>query len=107
VTAPQQTQARHRAATASAPSATTVFALRAVPVLGWAYVILGIVRPFRSRLAKLAFWIDLALSVGAHLAQIPAARRVAAEHGIGPGRAAAMTMLLGATWWKTLGEADR
>ncbi|MFE7722459.1 hypothetical protein ACFU44_25840 [Nocardia rhizosphaerihabitans] len=105
--APQQSQARHRAATASAPSRGTVLALRTIPVLGWAFVILGMVRPFRSRLLKIAFWIDLALSVGAHLAQIPAARRVAAERGIGPGRAAAMTMLFGATWWKTLGEADR
>ncbi|WP_280342099.1 hypothetical protein [Nocardia neocaledoniensis] len=104
VDAPRQEQPRHRA---PAPSRGTVLALRSIPVFGWAFLLLGLVRPFRSRLLRVAFWIDVVLSVGVHAAQIPAARRVAAERGIAPGRAAVMTMLLGATWWKTLGEESR
>ncbi|GEM30754.1 hypothetical protein NN3_17610 [Nocardia neocaledoniensis NBRC 108232] len=102
--APRQEQARHRA---PSPSRGTVLALRSIPVFGWAFLLLGVVRPFRSRLLRVAFWIDVVLSVGVHAAQIPAARRVAAERGIAPGRAAVMTMLFGATWWKTLGEEPR
>ncbi|MGC4990330.1 hypothetical protein [Nocardia salmonicida] len=100
---------RHRAPTAAAsgPSREAVLALRSIPVLGWAFLIVGLLRPFRSRLLRVAFWIDVVLSVGVHAAQIPAARKVAAERGISSGRAAAMTMLFGATWWKTLGEGER
>ncbi|MFC4125380.1 hypothetical protein [Nocardia rhizosphaerae] len=103
---PRHGQARHRAEPQGAPSRTTVLALRSIPVFGWAFLLLGVLRPFRSRLLKVAFWIDVVLSVGVHAAQIPAARRVAAERGIAPGRAAVMTMLFGATWWKTLGDHD-
>ncbi|MEU4599408.1 hypothetical protein [Nocardia sp. NPDC023988] len=95
---------RHRAEPPRAPSREAVLALRAIPVFGWLFLILGVVRPFRAKLLRVAFWIDVVLSVGVHAAQIPAARRVAAERGIPASRAALMTMLLGATWWKTLGE---
>ncbi|MFD3746196.1 hypothetical protein [Nocardia sp. NPDC058633] len=100
---------RHRAVPdpASGPSRKTVLALRSIPIAGWVFLIVGVVRPFRGRLLRIAFWIDVVASVGVHAAQIPAARKVAAERGISAGRAAAMTMLFGATWWKTLGEGDR
>ncbi|MFE3541801.1 hypothetical protein ACFXK0_02380 [Nocardia sp. NPDC059177] len=93
--------ARHRA---QAPDRTLVLALRSIPILGWLFLLLGVVRPFRSRLLRVAFWIDAVLSIVVHAAQIPTARKVAAERGITPGRAAVMTMVFGATWWKTLGE---
>ncbi|MFD4352257.1 hypothetical protein ACFWPX_06840 [Nocardia sp. NPDC058518] len=102
---------RHRASaadtTAGVPSRGTVLALRSIPVVGWVFLIVGVVRPFRAKWLRVAFWIDVVLSVGVHAAQIPAARKVAAERGISGRRAAVMTMLLGATWWKTLGEAQR
>ncbi|MEU3012490.1 hypothetical protein [Nocardia asteroides] len=102
VEAPRNGRARHRAP--GVPSSSAVLALRAIPVLGWAFLALGVVRPFRSRLGRIAFWIDAVLSIGVHAAQIPVARREAARRGIPAGRAAAMTMLFGATWWKTLGD---
>ncbi|MGW6425650.1 hypothetical protein ACWF82_23515 [Nocardia sp. NPDC055053] len=98
---------RHRASSSGTPSSRAVLALRSIPVFGWAFLVLGVIRPFRSPLLKAAFWIDVVLSVGVHAAQIPAARRVATERGISARRAAVMTMLFGATWWKTLGEASR
>ncbi|MFE1595932.1 hypothetical protein [Nocardia sp. NPDC058705] len=100
---------RHRASDtpAGVPSRATVLALRSIPVIGWVFLIVGVVRPFRARWLRVAFWIDVVLSVGVHAAQIPAARKVAAERGISGRRAAVMTMLFGATWWKTLGEGNR
>ncbi|WP_446226014.1 hypothetical protein ACTWPB_13665 [Nocardia sp. IBHARD005] len=89
------------------PSRATVLALRSIPVVGWVFLIVGVVRPLRARWLRVAFWIDVVLSVGVHAAQIPAARKVAADRGISARRAAVMTMLLGATWWKTLGEGER
>lgn len=107
---PTPRHGRHRAASgpaAGVPSQATVLALRSIPVIGWVFLIIGMVRPFRARWLRVAFWIDVMLSVGAHAAQIPAARKIAAERGISGRRAAVMTMLLGATWWKTLGEAGQ
>jgi uncharacterized protein YhhL (DUF1145 family) len=101
---------RHRAsadASAGVPSPATVLALRSIPVIGWIFLIVGVVRPFRARWLRVAFWIDVVLSVGVHAAQLPAARKVAAERGISGRRAAVMTMLFGATWWKTLGEGEQ
>ncbi|MGW5316406.1 hypothetical protein ACWEVD_24610 [Nocardia thailandica] len=82
-------------------------ATRVVPLLGWAFLALGLIRPFRNPALRVLFWIDVALSVVAHAAQIPAGRRAAAAHGIPPGRATALTMVFGATWWRTLGEGSR
>ncbi|MFC9474315.1 hypothetical protein ACFTS5_19210 [Nocardia sp. NPDC056952] len=101
---------RHRAAAGTSvavPGPGAVLALRSIPVIGWIFLIVGVVRPFRARWLRTAFWIDVVLSVGVHAAQIPAARKVAAERGISGRRAAVMTMLLGATWWKTLGEGEQ
>ncbi|MGY0501208.1 hypothetical protein ACWZHB_22215 [Nocardia sp. FBN12] len=89
------------------PSRRTVLALRSIPVVGWVFLLVGVVRPFQARWLRVAFWIDVVLSIGVHAAQIPAARAVAAERGISGRRAAVMTMLFGATWWKTLGEAEQ
>lgn len=102
-------QPRHRAIGTAppAPSRSTVLALRSIPVLGWAFLLLGVVRPFRSKPLRAIFWIDAFLSIVVHAAQIPVARREAARRGIGPGRTAVMTMVFGATWWKTLGEDER
>lgn len=80
-------------------------AARIVPLLGWAFLLLGLIRPFRTPALRVIFWIDVALSVFAHAAQIPAGRRAGAAHGIPAGRSTAMTMVFGATWWRTLGEA--
>ncbi|MFC4375261.1 hypothetical protein ACFO5K_14270 [Nocardia halotolerans] len=100
---------RHRAdpEPVVAPSRAAVLALRAIPVLGWVFLAVGVLRPFRAKVLRVAFWVDVVLSVGVHAAQIPAARRVATERGISARRAGVMTMLFGATWWKTLGRAQR
>ncbi|GGK46170.1 hypothetical protein [Nocardia camponoti] len=77
--------------------------LRTIPILGWLFIGFGLLRPVRALSVplRLVFWIDVVLSVGVHAAQIPAARR-AAGPGVPLGRVVAMTMLFGATWWKTL-----
>lgn len=79
-----------------------VWALRAIPLAGWAFLAYGLVRPLRSPLLRAAFWIDVSLSVGVHAAQIPAARRAAAPLGYSGARTAAMTLVFGATWWRGL-----
>lgn len=103
----QGAQPRHSAVRAPAPSRSTVLALRSIPILGWAFLLLGVLRPFRSTTLRAIFWIDAFLSIVVHAAQIPAARRETADRGISAGRTALMTMVFGATWWKTLGEDER
>jgi hypothetical protein len=80
-------------------------ALRLIPLAGWVFLGYGVLRPLRSRWLRAVFWIDVVLSVGVHSAQIPAARRAAAPLGYSRGRIAAMTLLFGATWWRTLDRA--
>ncbi|RMI35348.1 hypothetical protein [Nocardia stercoris] len=77
-------------------------ALRLIPLAGWAFLLAGLVRPYRSRVLQLIFWVDVVLSVGAHAAQIPAALRVAEPLGHSRRRVVVSTMIYGATWWRPL-----
>ncbi|MEU2718408.1 fatty acid CoA ligase family protein [Streptomyces sp. NPDC007205] len=83
------------------------WALRAIPLAGWAYLLCGTVRPFDALPLTVVWWIDAFLSVVVHAAQIPAAL----PHGRAAGRSgpttAGLTMLYGATWWRTLPTAHR
>ncbi|MBP1162925.1 hypothetical protein ABIC28_000460 [Rhodococcus sp. PvR044] len=80
---------------------TKVMLLRVIPVLGWIYLVAGLIRPSGNRVARALWWIDVVLSVGAHAAQIPAALKEGRARGHSDVKIAAMTMLLGATWWRT------
>ncbi|WP_434447254.1 AMP-binding protein [Lentzea sp. E54] len=80
------------------------FLLRLVPVAGWIYFLAGLVRPFEDRRLRALWWLVGLLSTAGHGAQLfvvlPRARRL----GISRRRAAAATMLLGATWRPGRGE---
>ncbi|MFD6350980.1 hypothetical protein ACWCW7_00640 [Nocardia tengchongensis] len=83
-----------------------VLVLRAIPVLGWLYLAVGVLlaagdRAPANRLLRAVFWIDAFLSVVVHAAQIPAALRATADTGHSPVKTAAMTQIFGITWWKT------
>ncbi|WP_067533642.1 hypothetical protein [Nocardia crassostreae] len=83
-------------------------ALRAVPVLGWLYLAVGLLlalsgRAPANRLLRAAFWIDAFLSIVVHAAQIRPALRAAREQGSDRSalETAVMTQIFGLTWWKT------
>ncbi|MEV7187786.1 fatty acid CoA ligase family protein [Kitasatospora sp. NPDC093102] len=78
--------------------------LRAVPLAGWAYLLAGAVHPVDQPVLVALWWIDALLSVVVHAAQLPAALRRARAAGRGRAAAAGLTMLLGATWWRSLPE---
>ncbi|MDX3763120.1 fatty acid CoA ligase family protein [Streptomyces sp. AK02-04a] len=83
------------------------WALRAIPLAGWAYLLYGALRPFDALPLAVVWWIDAFLSVVVHAAQIPPALprgRAAGRSGVAT---AALTMLYGATWWRTLPTAHR
>ncbi|WP_306360998.1 hypothetical protein [Nocardia sp. CC227C] len=83
-----------------------VLALRAVPILGWLYLAVGLIaaltgRAPANRLLHAVFWIDAFLSIVVHAAQIPAALRAAEGSGTSPVETAVLTQIFGLTWWKT------
>ncbi|RXS83373.1 hypothetical protein EST92_14645 [Streptomyces sp. TM32] len=77
-------------------------ALRAIPLAGWAYLLLGAVRPFHSPVLTALWWTDVFLSVVVHAAQIPSALPRGRAAGRGTAATVGLTMLYGATWWRTL-----
>ncbi|GAB0103856.1 hypothetical protein JMUB6875_28300 [Nocardia sp. JMUB6875] len=83
-----------------------VTVLRAIPVLGWLYLALGLLlaagdRAPANRLLRAMFWIDAFLSIVVHAAQIPAALKATADTEHSAVKTAAMTQIFGITWWKT------
>ncbi|WP_236077708.1 hypothetical protein [Rhodococcus sp. P1Y] len=81
--------------------------MRVIPVLGWVYLLWGAQAVTRGRLpasrtVRSILVVDAALSVGAHAAQIPSAIRAATQLGYSERRIALMTMVFGATWYRTL-----
>ncbi|WP_280268305.1 hypothetical protein [Nocardia wallacei] len=83
-----------------------VVVLRAVPILGWLYLLVGLVvaltgRAPASRTLRALWWADMLLSTVGHAAQIPIA--LAADELASRPRAetAAMTQIFGLTWWRT------
>ncbi|MFI9650608.1 fatty acid CoA ligase family protein [Streptomyces sp. NPDC052040] len=77
--------------------------LRAVPLLGWAYIAAWPFLPWDHPALTALWWVDVFLSVVVHAAQIPAALRMEQELASGrtPRATAALTLLFGATWWRT------
>ena len=81
-------------------------ALRAVPILGWLYLLLGLAaallgRAPASRTLRVVWWADAVLSTLGHAAQIPialAADELASRSRL---RTAVMTQIFGLTWWRT------
>ncbi|QIS21882.1 hypothetical protein [Nocardia terpenica] len=85
-------------------------ALRAIPILGWLYLVAGLVasaadRTPRHRILRAVWWIDAILSTVVHAAQIPAALRAADRAGRSRREAALMTQIFGLTWTRTQREA--
>ncbi|MFJ2174001.1 fatty acid CoA ligase family protein [Streptomyces sp. NPDC087851] len=80
------------------------WALRAIPLAGWAYLLAGPVLPNHPVVRGL-WWADAFLSVGVHAAQIPAALPRGRAAGYSGAATAGLTMLYGATWWRTLPPA--
>jgi uncharacterized protein YhhL (DUF1145 family) len=76
--------------------------LRLVPILGWLFILLGIVFPFSQRLLQALWWIDVALSVGLHGLQLFAALPAGKKAGYSTAKSVIYTFLFGATWWKFL-----
>ncbi|WP_067570140.1 hypothetical protein [Nocardia acidivorans] len=81
-------------------------ALRAIPILGWLYLAVGLLaalmdRAPGNRLLRAIWWIDAFLSIVVHAAQIPAALRAAESSDRSPIETAVLTQVFGATWWKT------
>ncbi len=78
------------------------WALRTVPLLGWAYLAAWPLLPWDHTALTVLWWVDAFLSVVVHAGQIPAALRAEQELATGrrPWATAALTMLFGATWWR-------
>ncbi|MGW8953926.1 fatty acid CoA ligase family protein [Streptomyces sp. NPDC055709] len=89
--------------TGSSHSSAAGLALRAVPLAGWAYVAAWPLLPWDHPALTALWWLDIFLSVVVHAAQIPAALRAEQERATGrkPSATAVLTMLFGATWWRT------
>ncbi|MGW2187723.1 fatty acid CoA ligase family protein [Streptomyces sp. NPDC001667] len=79
------------------------WALRTVPLLGWAYLAAYPLQPHRNKTLTALWWLDASLSLGVHAAQIPSALRAEQELATGrkPWTTAGLTMVFGATWWRT------
>ena len=84
-------------------------ALRTVPLLGWAYLAAWPLLPLDHVALTALWWLDAFLSVVVHAVQIPSALRAEQELATGrkPWATAALTMLFGATWWRTRSAARR
>ncbi|WP_228538150.1 hypothetical protein [Nocardia sp. XZ_19_385] len=79
-------------------------ALQAIPVLGWIYLIGGLLaalagRAPKNRALRAIWWIDAFLSIVVHAAQIAAALR--ATNGRDPLKTAVLTQIFGLTYWRT------
>ncbi|RDG36607.1 hypothetical protein DVH02_19150 [Streptomyces corynorhini] len=90
------------AATGTPAARRRMWALRSIPLIGWAYLGAGLLVPLDQPVLVALWWIDAFLSVVVHAAQIPFALPRGRAVGRGPAATAALTMLYGAAWWKTL-----
>ncbi|MFI1506247.1 fatty acid CoA ligase family protein [Streptomyces sp. NPDC020597] len=85
-----------------APASARDRAQRAVPLVGWAYLLAGLVHPFDQPLLRTLWWADAFLCVVAHAAQIPWAMERGRAAGHRPAAVIGRTMLYGAAWWHGL-----
>lgn len=76
--------------------------IMAVPLMGWLYVLSGLVRPFEAKLLRVFWWVVVSLNGGLHACQLPLALPVGRKLGLSSSRIIAHTMLFGAAWWKPL-----
>ena len=83
------------------PLSASMVALRAVPIIGWVLVVVGLLVPL-TPLWRALWGIDIFLSVVVHGLQLFKALPVARRAGQPASRAVFMTFLLGVTWWKPL-----
>jgi hypothetical protein len=79
----------------------TVSIARLIPAAGWVYIVYGLCRFPKQRWAKALWWVEVVLSVGAHLAQVPSANKKLEPLGYSRFEIGAKTLLFGATWWRT------
>ncbi|WP_330335415.1 fatty acid CoA ligase family protein (plasmid) [Streptomyces sp. NBC_00536] len=87
--------------------ATFARAARLVPLAGWAYLLGGAVWAATAGapdipLLHWLWWADAVLSTVGHAVQIPLALPRARAAGHGRAATIALTMLYGATWWRSL-----
>jgi acyl-CoA synthetase (AMP-forming)/AMP-acid ligase II len=75
---------------------------RLVPLTGWVFLGYGLLGPMPHPALWALWWITAFLSIVVHLLQVPVALPRARRAGVTPLRAAAMTFLFGATWWRGL-----
>ena len=73
-----------------------------IPILGWIYIIAGLVFPFQHWLWITIWWIDVFLSIVVHSAQIIVSLPIAIKQGFTKGQTIFYTFIFGATWWKPL-----
>jgi olefin beta-lactone synthetase len=73
-----------------------------IPILGWLYILLGLVITLPTGVWTWIWYIDLFLSVVVHGLQIFVGIPIGKMHGISRGQAALQTFIFGATWWKPL-----
>ncbi len=81
--------------------------LRVIPIVGWVYIVIGLILPFDNIVLKLVWYIDIALSVGLHSLQLFIAVPVGRKAGISDRKTIVNTLLFGATWWRPLQASDK
>lgn len=76
--------------------------LMLIPIFGWLFIFYGLIYPIDNLYVKLAWYIDIFLSVGVHALQLFASWPLGKKAGYTPNETFLMTMIFGATWWKPL-----
>ncbi|MCA9541852.1 MAG: hypothetical protein KC620_23305, partial [Myxococcales bacterium] len=76
--------------------------LRAVPIGGWLFLLLGLLLPFEHPALWAIWWIDAFLSVIVHGIQLVPALPRGRRAGYPRWQTVLYTFLFGATWWKRL-----
>ncbi|HQI81662.1 MAG TPA: hypothetical protein PLR71_08890 [Deltaproteobacteria bacterium] len=75
------------------------YLMMAGAVLGWVFIVVGLVRPFRNETLK-KLWKSLALTwlVG-HPLELVLSRGIGAAAGVSPAHTLVKTIVYGFTWW--------
>lgn len=80
----------------------TNYRLRLIPVVGWIFILWGLLFPLENRLLLFIWWVDIFLSVGVHSLQLFIAVPIGKRRDIPIQTTVLNTMLYGALWWKPL-----
>jgi acyl-CoA synthetase (AMP-forming)/AMP-acid ligase II len=73
-----------------------------VPILGWLFILYGLIFPFENVALRAIFWVDILLSVGVHGLQLSLSLPAGKRAGYSTPKIVLYTFLFGATWWKFL-----